>query len=129
MSQAGVPIPEGMRAAVTASRNKVFEAKLQTAQERILEGEGLAEPIAATELFPRAAVQMMRVGESTGTIDQQLENAAEYYARELDYKLKKLTTLFEPIVIVFMGIVVGFVAIALVQAMYGIYNSGSINNL
>jgi len=129
MSQAGVPIPEGMRAAVTASRNKVFEAKLQTAQERILEGEGLAEPIAATELFPRAAVQMMRVGESTGTIDQQLENAGEYYARELDYKLKKLTTLFEPIVIVFMGIVVGFVAIALVQAMYGIYNSGSINNL
>ena len=57
MSQAGVPIPEGMRAAVTASRNKVFEAKLQTAQERILEGEGLAEPIAATALFPRAAVQ------------------------------------------------------------------------
>ena len=72
---------------------------------------------------------MMRVGESTGTLDQQLENAAEYYARELDYKLKRLTTLFEPIVIVIMGIVVGFVAIALVQAMYGIYNSGSINNL
>ena len=109
--------------------HRVRGAKLQPAQERILEGEGLAEPIAATELFPRAAVQMMRVGESTGTLDQQLENAAEYYARELDYKLKRLTTLFEPAVIVFMGIVVGFVAIALVQAMYGIYNSGSINNL
>ena len=52
MSKAGVPIPEGMKAASAASKNKVFEAKLQPAQERILEGEGLAEPIAATELFP-----------------------------------------------------------------------------
>ena len=129
MSRAGVPIPEAMHAAVAASKNTVFEAKLQPAQERILEGEGLAEPIAATELFPRAAVQMMRVGEQTGTLDQQLENAGEYYARELDYKLKRLTTVFEPTVIVIMGIVVGFVAIALVQAMYGIYNSGSISNL
>ena len=129
MSKAGVPIPEGMRAAVVSAKNTVFEEKLQPAQEHILEGDGLAEPIAATGMFPRAAVQMMRVGESTGTIDQQLENAAEYYARELDYKLKRLTTLFEPAVIVFMGIVVGFVAIALVQAMYGIYNSGSISNL
>ena len=129
MSKAGVPIPEGMRAAVVSAKNTVFEEKLQPAQEHILEGDGLAEPIAATGMFPRAAVQMMRVGEATGTIDQQLENAAEYYALELDYKLKRLTTLFEPAVIVFMGIVVGFVAIALVQAMYGIYNTGAINNL
>jgi type IV pilus assembly protein PilC len=129
MSQAGVPIPEGMRAAVSASRNTVFEEKLQPAQEAILEGAGLAEPIAQTELFPRAAVQMMRVGETTGTLDRQLENAADYYSTELDYKLKRLTTLFEPIVIVIMGLVVGFVAVALVQAMYGIYHSPAINNL
>ena len=116
-------------AAVAASKNTVFEEKLQPAQEQILEGAGLAEPIAQTELFPRAAVQMMRVGEATGTLDQQLENAADYYSTELDYKLKRLTTLFEPIVIVVMGLVVGFVAIALVQAMYGIYNQPAINNL
>jgi type IV pilus assembly protein PilC len=129
MSQAGVPIPEGIRAAVTASKNTVFEERLQPAQEAILEGAGLAEPIAQTQLFPRAAVQMMRVGESTGTLDQQLENAADYYSTELDYKLKRLTTLFEPIVIVIMGLIVGFVAIALVQAMYGIYNSPAINHI
>jgi type IV pilus assembly protein PilC len=129
MSQAGVPIPEGIRAAVTASKNTVFEERLQPAQEAILEGAGLAEPIAQTQLFPRAAVQMMRVGESTGTLDQQLENAADYYSTELDYKLKRLTTLFEPIVIVLMGCIVGFVAIALVQAMYGIYNSPAINHI
>ena len=79
----------------------------------MLEGEGLAEPIADTGLFPRAAMQMMRVGEDTGTLDIQLENAAEYYGRELEYKLKRLTSLFEPAVIIFMGLIVGFVAVAL----------------
>ena len=79
----------------------------------MLEGEGLAEPIVDTKLFPRAAGQMMRVGEDTGTLDIQLENAADYYGRELEYKLKKLTSLFEPAVIIFMGLIVGFVAVAL----------------
>ena len=66
---------------------------------------------------------MFRVGEETGTLDAQLDSAANYYARELDYKLKKLTSLAEPMIIVFMGVVVGFVAVALVSAMYGVLNS------
>ena len=65
---------------------------------------------------------MIRVGEETGTLDTQLEVAAGYYERELDYKIKRLTALFEPAVIVVMGLIVGFVAIALVSAMYGIFN-------
>ena len=66
---------------------------------------------------------MVRVGEETGTIDTQLEAAASYYARELEYRLKRLTDLFEPAVILFMGFIVGFVAVALISAMYGIFNS------
>jgi type IV pilus assembly protein PilC len=129
MSKAAVPLPDAMAAAIVGANNTVFEASMHSAQERMMEGEGLADPIGDTGLFPDAAVQMMRVGEDTGTLDQQLENAAHYYARELDYKLKRLTTLFEPAIIVFMGLIVGFVAVALVQAMYGIYNSPSLNNL
>ena len=120
MSSAAVPLPDAMTAAMRGANNSVFEDGLQSAQERMLEGEGLAAPVEDTGLFPHAAVQMMRVGEDTGTLDQQLENAADFYARELDYRLKRLTTLFEPAVILFMGIMVGFVAVALVQAMYGI---------
>jgi type IV pilus assembly protein PilC len=69
---------------------------------------------------------MLRVGEVTGTLDQQLEFAASFYERELNYRLKKFTDLFEPAVIVFMGVIVGFVAIALVSAMYGIFNQVSL---
>ena len=129
MTSAAVPLPDAMTAAIRGANNTVFEEGLQVAHERMLEGEGLAAPLADTGLLPRAAVQMVRVGEETGTLDSQLENAAEYYGRELDYKLQKLTTLFEPLVIVFMGLVVGFVAVALVQAMYGIYNSPALKHI
>ena len=95
---------------------------LRKAQERMLEGEGIAGPLRDMQLFPRAAIQMMRVGEDTGTLDLQLENAAAFYGRELSHKLKRLTSLFEPAVIIFMGIVVGFVAVALISAMYGVFN-------
>jgi type IV pilus assembly protein PilC len=129
MSRAGVPLPDAMAAAIKGANNSVFEEGLQSAQVRMLEGEGLAGPIGDTGLFPEAAIQMMRVGENTGTLDVQLENASDYYSRELEFKLKKLTTLFEPAVILVMGLVVGFVAIALVQAMYGIYSAPNLSNL
>jgi type IV pilus assembly protein PilC len=122
MVMAGVPLPDTIAAAIKGTNNKVFEAALKVAQERMLEGEGLAQPIADCGLFPKAATQMMRVGENTGTLDTQLDNAAQYYGRELEYKLKKLTSLFEPAVIIFMGMIVGFVAVALISAMYGIFN-------
>ena len=64
---------------------------------------------------------MIRVGEETGTLETQLEVTARYYESELDYKLKKLTALFEPAIIIAVGLVVGFVAVAMVSAMYGIF--------
>ncbi len=129
MSRAGVPLPDAMAAAIHGANNSVFEDALQSAQVRMLEGEGLAGPIGDTGLFPEAAIQMMRVGENTGTLDVQLENASDFYAKEVGYKLKRLTTFFEPAVIIAMGLVVGFVAIALVQAMYGIYSAPNLSNI
>jgi type IV pilus assembly protein PilC len=116
-----------MAAAGDASNNRVYKRGLLTAREAMLRGEGLARPLADSELFPGAAAQMLRVGEESGTLDQQLETAATYYESELAYKVKRLTTLFEPAVIVIMGLVVGFVAVALVSAMYGIFNQVKIN--
>jgi type IV pilus assembly protein PilC len=128
MVKAGVPLPDTLNAAIQGANNQVFEQGLTVARDRMLEGEGLALPIQDTRLFPRAAGQMMRVGEETGTLDIQLENAAEYYGQELEYKLKRLTSLFEPAVILFMGLIVGFVAIALISAMYGVFNTSKLLN-
>jgi len=122
MVSAGVSLPEALRVATESLRNLVFMRSLSGVGEAMLEGEGLAGPLVNSGLFPTIAAQMMRVGEETGTLDTQLEQTARYYESELDYKLKKLTALFEPIIIVIMGGLVGFVAVALVSAMYGIFN-------
>ena len=120
MVRAGVPLPEGMKTTTEATSNTVFRERLEMAQAEMVEGGGFAKPLAATELFPGAAKQMFKVGEETGTLDKQLEVASLYFDRELESRIKKFTTMFEPLMIIFVGLIVGFVAVALVQAMYGV---------
>lgn len=122
MVSAGVNLPEALRVATDSLRNLVYIRGLDGVTEAMLEGQGIAAPLARTKLFPGTATQMLRVGEETGSLDSQLEVTAEYYEVELDYKIKRLTSLFEPAVIIFMGLIVGFVAIALVSAMYGVFH-------
>jgi len=122
MVRGGVSLPEAMAVTAEAANNAVYRRGLLGAREEMMEGQGLSNPIARTGLFPGAARQMFRVGEETGTLDEQLELAAAYYNREVDIRVKRFTSLFEPAVIVFMGVIVGFVAVALVSAMYGIYH-------
>ena len=120
MVKAGVPLPEGMKTTTESTTNSVFRERLELAQIEMVEGGGFSKPLAATELFPGAAKQMFKVGEETGTLDKQLEVASLYFDRELESRIKKFTTMFEPLMIIFVGLIVGFVAVALVQAMYGV---------
>lgn len=122
MLRAGVDLPRSMAVTAESSNNAVYKKALEGVREAMMQGQGLSGPINLTELFPAAARQMFRVGEETGTLDQQLEVAAAYYNRELETKLERATALFEPAIIILMGVVVGFVAVALISAMYGIYN-------
>ena len=122
MLRAGVPVPEATSSAIEATNNRVFAEQLSVAREATLRGEGISRPVMETGLFPLPVEKMLRVGEESGTLDQQLDAAAAYCEGERTYRLKRLTTLFEPIVIVVMGGIVGFVAIAMVSALYGIYD-------
>jgi type IV pilus assembly protein PilC len=122
MVKSGVQVPDAMAIASGSTNNFVYQQALEGAREAMLRGEGMSEPITATGLFPGGVCQMIKVGEDTGTLDDQLETAAQFYGKEVEYKLDKLTGLFEPLMILFVGLIVGFVAIALVSAMYGIFN-------
>lgn len=122
MTVAGVALPEAIAVTTAATNNTVFRKGLSEARAAMMRGEGLAAPLAATGLFPGAARQMFAVGESTGNLDDQLAAAANYLDRELDYNLKRFTTLIEPAMIIAVGVVVGFVAIAMISAMYGIFH-------
>ena len=122
MTAAGVPLPIALQVSAEVSNNEMYRRGILQARTAMIEGERLAGPLAATGLFPGSANQMFAVGEETGTLDEQLEVAAKYFERELEVKIKRFTSLFEPAVILFIGVVVGFVAIAMVSAMYGIFN-------
>ena len=127
MVSAGVGLPEAVAVTTAATRNLRFRNKLSEARAAMMRGEGLAGPLAQTEMFPGAARRMITVGESTGNLDDQLKAAANYVDRELEYKVSRFTMLMEPAVIVAVGLIVGFVAIALVSAMYGIYRQVNIS--
>ena len=91
MVKAGVPLPETMNAAIQGTNNKVFEQGLVGRTRPHARGRRARRADQRHAPVPPCREQMMRVGEDTGTLDIQLESAAEYYGRELEYKLKKLT--------------------------------------
>lgn len=118
---AGVPLTDALPSSIDCANNMVYKERLSASMEGVLEGRGFAQPLIQTELFPNAVIQMVRVGERTGELSDQLNNAAGFYEEELSYAVDKLTAWFEPIMMLFIGAVVGFVALAMVSAMYGIY--------
>ena len=122
MTKAGVSLPEAMEVTTRSTGNTVFQEKLEISRQAMVSGSGLARPLIETGLFPGAARQMMTVGEETGTLDDQLATASEYFNRELEVKIRRFTSMFEPLTILMVGAAVGFVAIALVSAMYGVLN-------
>jgi type IV pilus assembly protein PilC len=121
MMRAGVPLPEAMSVLGDATKNVIFKRGIDDVHSAMMRGEGLARPMAETNLFPGAVIQMLKVGENTGTLNEQLTVGSDFYGEELEFKIQRLTSLFEPAVILFMGCAVGFVAIAMISAMYGIY--------
>ena len=122
MVRAGVPIPDALAVTTDGTNNVVWKEKLghRPGGDDARRGPRSARsPTPASSRPPpaRCSESARRPGRST----IQLETAADYFERELDYKITRFTNLFEPAVIIFMGLVVGFVAIALVTAMYGIF--------
>lgn len=124
--QTGVPLPDAVHVSADSTNNFVFQTKLAEVRDAMMRGDGLARPIQATGLFPAAARQMIRVGESTGSLDAQLNNAAVFYERELKYELKRVTDMFEPAILLIVGAAVAFVAVAQISAMYSIYHQVTI---
>jgi type IV pilus assembly protein PilC len=118
--KAGVPLGQTFDAVIAGTGNKVFQRGLGTVKEQMTGGDGFAGPLLRTHLFPPMLTQMVRVGEETGTLDTYLEQAADFYEEELDYRIRAMTSLIEPVMTVAVGLVVGFIAVSLISAMYGL---------
>ena len=118
--KAGVPLGQTFDAVIASAGNTVFQRGLTTVRDQMTGGEGFAGPLIRTRLFPPMLTQMVRVGEETGTLDTYLEQAADFYEEELDYRIRTMTSLIEPVMTVAVGLVVGFIEVSLISAMYGL---------
>lgn len=121
----GLPLPEILAQAIHGTRNKIMQKNLTEVQQELIRGEGLSKPMAKRKVFLPLMVQMSGVGEETGNLDNTLATVAQTYEVEADDKLNSAVALIQPAITVAIGLVVGFIAVALVSSMYSIY--GEVN--
>lgn len=111
--QSGVPILDSIEIVAKSAGNVIVEEGLMYTRDRISEGRNLADPLGEMKVFPGMVVQMVAVGEQTGALDQMLNKIADFYEEETDVAVAALTSLIEPIMMVFVGGLVGVVLIAM----------------
>lgn len=121
--KAGLPMAEIMNLIVETIRNVIVREALERVRTQMLQGQGLAQPIKQERVFPSLLAQMIRVGEETGTLDLNLETLARFYEEEADRKISALTGMMEPALMLFVGGMVGFLAVSVILPMYTLIGS------
>ena len=109
----GVPLIEGLDICARTSGNKIVEIAVFKTIEAIKEGETIAAPLSRENVFPPMVIQMIDVGEASGSLDKMLAKIADFYDEEVDAAVEGLTALLEPMLMVFLGIIVGFIVVAM----------------
>jgi type IV pilus assembly protein PilC len=116
----GVPILEGLDITAKTAGNAVVERALKKVRRSLEEGKSLTEPLKDSEVFPGMVTQMIAVGEQTGAMDAMLQKIADFYEEEVDAAVKDLLTALEPVMIVFLGLVVGGVVISMYLPLFSL---------
>jgi type IV pilus assembly protein PilC len=120
---AGVPMLQAIKLTGESSGNVVLEKSMEEVYDSVKRGGSLARPIQAHEIFPPMVGHMVAVGEETGQLENLLAKIADFYEAEVDAKVKALTSLIEPLMIVFVGGIVGFIVIAMYLPMFSLYEN------
>lgn len=114
----GVPILEGLDITAKTAGNVVVQEEVLKVRKDVAEGKTIAEPLSKSKVFPPMVTQMIAVGESTGAIDTMLSKIADFYDDEVDAAVTNLTAMLEPVIIVFLGGVIGFIVIAMYMPIF-----------
>ena len=118
--KSGVPLLQALEVVQDVVGNEMISRTLKEVRVGVREGQGIAAPLGRSGTFPTLALQMVSVGEETGRLDEMLMRVAEYYERDTYNQVKRLTSLLEPLLILVMGLAVGFVVISMLSAVFSI---------
>ncbi len=118
--KAGLQLPQIMDIVIRAMGNRVVRQALTDIREKLVQGQGLSQPMAEIDLFPRLMVEMVVVGEKTGNLDLTLATLAKYYEQRVDQRIDTLLAMIEPALTLALGLVVGFIALSVITPLYSI---------
>ena len=118
MISSGVPILEALDICSRTAGNKIIENAIIKVRESISEGRSISEPLLETGVFPEMVCQMINVGEATGALDVMLNKVADFYEDEVDQAVETLTSMLEPMIMVFLGVVIGGLVIAMYMPIF-----------
>jgi len=118
MISSGVPILEALAICSRTAGNKVIENAIQKASISISEGRTIADPLMESKVFPQMVCQMISIGEATGALDTMLSKIADFYEDETDQAVESLTSMMEPMIMAFLGVVVGGLVIAMYMPIF-----------
>ena len=118
--KSGVPLIQAIHNARDVIGNEVIVKSLESLSKRVKEGKGMAWPLSETKIFPSLALSMVKVGEETGQLDNMLIKVASIYEKKLKETIKRFISLLEPIMILGMGLMIGFIVISILMAIFSI---------
>ncbi len=120
--QAGVPILQAVKIAGETAGNEVVSRAMEDVYASVRQGGSISAPLGRAPVFPTMVTHMVSVGEETGQLEHMLAKVADFYEAEVDAKIKALTSLIEPIMIVFVGVIVGFIVISMYLPIFSLYD-------
>ncbi len=118
--RSGLPLPDSLELTKGTINNGVIREAVEAVRLETIQGRGISNPLSANPLFPSMLAYMVRVGEETGTLDDHLATLADFYEGEVDRRVKVMTDILEPALTIFIGLVVGFIAVSVIMPMYGL---------
>jgi type IV pilus assembly protein PilC len=122
LMSSGVPILDGLEITARTAGNAIIEDAIMVTRKSVEGGQTLAQPLKTTGVFPSMVVQMISVGEQTGALDVMLSKIADFYEDEVDTAVGNLMTLMEPVLILFLGTVVGGIVISMYLPIFDLIN-------
>lgn len=119
----GIPMMKSLDLVADVIQNKLAQDALFRVSERVSKGYGLAEPIQEEKIFPEMLASMIKIGEETGALDDILAKTADFYEEELEHQIQTTTAMVEPLMILTMGVVIGFIVVSIMTPMFEMYNN------
>lgn len=123
MLESGVSVVQSLQEVSKVTGNAVAQQKIMEVREKVLKGMGISDPLKETGIFPPMLYNMIKIGEDSGTISDILNKTADFYDDELETALQNATAILEPVLIIIMGVIIGFIIVSMVMPMFKMYNT------